>query len=153
PRFSRTVILLIRHGKDGAFGITLNRPVGELPLVRLLEGSGEKDLPKAGNVRIFAGGPVEQQMGFVVHSTDYQREETIAINGELAATTSAETLRDMARGKGPRKTLVVFGYAGWGRGQLEAELARHDWLIATADAALVFDTPRERVWDEAMARR
>jgi putative transcriptional regulator len=59
----------------------------------------------------------------------------------------------MARGKGPRKALVAFGYAGWGRGQLEGELARKDWLVAPADAALVFDVPRERVWDEAMARQ
>jgi putative transcriptional regulator len=153
PRFARTVILLIRHGKDGAFGIALNRPVGQLPLASLLDGSGEKEPSKTGKVRIFAGGPVEQQMGFVVHSTDYQRAETIAINGELAATTSTDILRDMARGKGPRKALLAFGYSGWGPGQLEAEVARHDWLIATADAALVFDAPRERVWDEAMARR
>ncbi len=158
PRFARTVILLIRHGKDGAFGITINRPVGERSLKSLLEPLGDKDLGdqdpgKAGSVRVFAGGPVEQQMGFVLHSTDWQHADTIAINGELAATASAEILRAMARGKGPRRTLVAFGYAGWGPGQLEAELARKDWLVASADATLVFDAPRERVWDDAMARR
>jgi putative transcriptional regulator len=152
PRFRRTVILIVRHGKDGALGITINRPAGERPLASLLEPLGEKDLANAGSVRIFAGGPVQQQTGFVVHSTDYHHAETIAINAELAATTSADILRDMARGKGPRKTLVAFGYAGWATGQLEAELARKDWLVARADAALVFDTPRDRVWDEAMAR-
>ena len=146
------MILIVRHGKDGALGITINRPAGERPLASLLEPLGDKDLANAGSVRIFAGGPVRQQMGFVVHSTDYQHAETIAINAELAATTSADILRDMARGKGPRKTLVAFGYAGWAGGQLEAELARKDWLVASADAALVFDTPRDRVWDEAMTR-
>jgi len=153
PRFARTVILLIRHGKDGAFGITINRPAGERSFQSLLEPLGDKDLEKAGGVRVFAGGPVEQQMGFVLHSIDWEHADTLAINGELAATTSADILRAMARGKGPRKALVVFGYAGWGPGQLEAELARKDWLVATADATLVFDAPRERVWDEAMARR
>jgi putative transcriptional regulator len=152
PRFARTVILMVRHGKDGALGITINRPVGERPLASLLEPLGDKNLEKAGNVRIFAGGPVEQQMGFVVHSVDYQHAETMGINGELAATANADILRDMARGKGPQKALVAFGYAGWASGQLEAELARKDWLIATADEALVFDEPRDRVWDAAMER-
>ncbi len=153
PRFARTVILLIRHGKDGAFGIAINRPVGERSFQSLLEPLGDKDLEKAGGVRVFAGGPVEQQMGFVLHSIDWEHADTIAINGELAATASADVLRAMARGKGPRRTLVAFGYAGWGPGQLEAELARKDWLVASADATLVFDAPRERVWDEALARR
>ena len=152
PRFYRTVILIVRHGKDGAFGITINRPAGERPLASLLEPLGDKAAPNAGSVRVFAGGPVEPQMGFVVHTTDYQHGETIAINGEVAATTSADILRDIARGKGPTKALVAFGYAGWGAGQLEAELARKDWLVTTADEALIFDERRDRVWDEAMAR-
>jgi putative transcriptional regulator len=74
------------------------------------------------------------------------------INTDLAVTASPDVLRDMARNQGPKKALVAFGYAGWAAGQLEAELARDDWLVATADPALVFDTPRERVWDEATAR-
>lgn len=152
PNFHRTVILMVRHGKDGALGITINRPAGERPLASLLELLGDKDTGKAGSVRIFAGGPVQQQMGFVVHTTDYEHAETIAINGELAATTSGDILRDIARGKGPRQALVAFGYAGWAPGQLEAELARKDWLIATADAALVFDERRDRVWEAAMER-
>jgi putative transcriptional regulator len=152
PRFHRTVILMVRHGKDGAFGIVINRPAGERSLADLLEALGDKDLAKGGSVRIFAGGPVQRQMGFVVHTTDYQHAETIIVNEELSATTSADVLRDMARGKGPRKALVAFGYAGWSAGQLERELARKDWLLATADEALVFDEPRERVWDAAMAR-
>jgi putative transcriptional regulator len=153
PNFHRTVILMVRHGKDGALGITINRPAGERPLASLLEPLGDKGLEKAGNVPVFAGGPVEQQIGFVVHSVDYQHAATLAINGELAATANADILRDMARGKGPRKALVAFGYAGWAPGQLENELAQKDWLIATADEALVFDERRDRVWDAAMERQ
>jgi putative transcriptional regulator len=153
PRFARTVILLVRHGKDGAFGITINRPAGEHSFASLLGPLGDKDLARAGSVRVFAGGPVDQQTGFVLHSTDWEHADTVVITAEMAATASADILRAMAHGKGPKKTLVAFGYAGWGAGQLEAELARKDWLVASADAALVFDTPRDRVWDEAMARR
>jgi len=152
PRFYRTVILMAQHGKDGALGITINRPVGERSLASLLEPLGDKAAPNAGSVRVFAGGPVQPQMGFVVHTTDYQHGETIAIGGEVAFTTSADILRDIARGRGPKKALVAFGYAGWGVGQLESELARKDWLVTTADQALIFDERRDRVWDEAMAR-
>ncbi|HKZ96225.1 MAG TPA: YqgE/AlgH family protein, partial [Hyphomicrobiaceae bacterium] len=64
-----------------------------------------------------------------------------------------EVLVDIGHKRGPEKALVAFGYAGWGPGQLESELARDDWFIAPADADLVFDEPREKVWDQAMARR
>jgi putative transcriptional regulator len=153
PRFQRTVILMVKHGKDGALGITINRLVGERSLATLLELLGEKDVASTDRVRIFAGGPVQPEIGFVVHTADYQRQGTIEINGEVAVTAGLDVLRDMDRGKGPQKALVAFGYAGWGPGQLDGELAREDWHVAPADLALIFDAPRERVWDEAQTRR
>jgi putative transcriptional regulator len=153
PRFYRTVILMVRHNKDGAFGITINRPIGERSLASLLEMLGEKDAQAEGNVQIFAGGPVQPGSAFVVHTADYNRSETIAANGRVAVTSSREVFRDIGRKKGPQKVLVAFGYAGWAPGQLEAELARNDWFIAPADPKLIFDESRDRVWEEAMARR
>ncbi len=153
PRFRQTVILIVRHGKAGAFGITINRPVDERPLAKLLEMLGETDVAAQGSARIFAGGPVQPDAGFVVHTTDYAQQGTIEINEELALTTSPDILRAIGRKQGPQKALVAFGYAGWAAGQLEAELARNDWLTTPADASLVFDESRERVWDEAMARQ
>jgi putative transcriptional regulator len=153
PRFERTVILLVKHDKKGALGITINRPLGVRPLAMVLENLGDTVLPGAATVRIFAGGPVQTEIGFVIHSADYDRQETLRITTDLAVTASPDVLRDMARGQGPKKVLVAFGYAGWSAGQLETELARDDWLVAAADPALVFDTPRERVWDAAMAQR
>jgi putative transcriptional regulator len=153
PRFQRTVILIVRHDRKGALGITINRPVGERSLATLLQAMGDSTAPRAGSVRIFAGGPVQPEVGLAIHSAEYDRQETLLINGELAVTASLEVLRDIARNQGPKKSLVALGYAGWSSGQLESELAREDWLVTPASAALVFDTPRERVWDEAMARR
>ncbi len=153
PRFRHTVILLVRHGKEGALGITLNRPVAEVPLASLLKTFGEKDAATQGKVKVFAGGPVQPQAAFVVHTAEYRRSGTIPINGLVAATSSREVLRDIGRNRGPQKTLVAFGYAGWGPNQLESELARKDWYVATADPALIFDEKRERLWDTAMERR
>ncbi len=153
PRFRRTVILMVRHSKDGALGVTINRPVGEKKLASFLQALGDKDAAAEGSVRLFAGGPVQPEVGFVVHTDDYRRKETIVVSGRLAVTSSREILVDIGHKRGPEKALVAFGYAGWGPGQLENELARDDWFIAPADPELVFDEPREKVWEQAMARR
>lgn len=153
PRFQQTVILLVRHNKDGAFGIVLNRPLGKYPLASLLASVGVRDTKADGSIDVFAGGPVQPQAAFVLHSVEYSRDETIAINGVVAATSSREVFRDIGQNRGPSKTLIAFGYAGWGPNQLEAELARDDWFTAMADPALIFDEPRERLWDAATQRR
>ena len=153
PRFSRTVLLMVRHTKDGAFGITINRPLGEHSLAQLLELFGESDASAEGSVQIFAGGPVQPGVCFVVHSADYNRYSTTAVKDFASVSPCKEVLGDIAHKIGPQKVLVAFGYAGWAPGQLESELARNDWATAAADADLVFDVKREGVWDAAMARR
>jgi putative transcriptional regulator len=153
PRFQRTVILMVRHGPDGALGITINRPVQELPIATLLEKLGESDTSVEGSVQVFAGGPVQPGVGFVLHSADYKRTGTVVIDGRFAMTQSREVLRDIGNKGGPEKALVAFGYAGWAPGQLEAELDDEAWLVAPADTTLVFDAARDKVWEQAMARR
>jgi putative transcriptional regulator len=153
PRFTQTVVLMARHDKTGAFGIVINRPVGERPLASLLEALGEKDAGVEGTVRIFAGGPVQRDLGFVVHSADYRASGTIAVDGRVAVTANRDVLRDIARKQGPKKSLIAFGYAGWGPGQLEGEMALRAWFTAQDDEGLVFDEDRDKVWDAAMKRR
>ena len=153
PRFDHAVILMVRHDRDGAMGIVINRPLGEKPLAELLAAFGAKDTPATGNVRIFLGGPVQLEAGFVVHSTDYRRPETMDVDSRFAATSSREVLRDIANKAGPMKSLIAFGYAGWAPGQLEGELAHNVWYTAPADPGLVFDDDRDKVWEHATARR
>jgi putative transcriptional regulator len=153
PRFDHTVVLIVRHNAGGALGIVLNHPMGERPLASLLDAIGETDSAAAGSLRIFSGGPVQPEVGFVIHSTDYHRPETIEINGRVAVTSSREILRDIASQHGPEKMLVAFGYAGWAPGQLEGELAQRAWFTSAADNKLIFDEDRDKVWDDAMAHR
>jgi putative transcriptional regulator len=153
PRFAQTVILMARHDKNGAFGIVINKPLGERPLTSLLTALGEKDDGVAGSVRVFAGGPVQPEIGFVVHSADYRRAGTIVVDGRVAVTSTREILRDIARKQGPQKSLLAFGYAGWGPGQLDGEMALRAWFTAQEDVDLIFDLDRAKVWDEAMKRR
>jgi putative transcriptional regulator len=153
PRFAQTVIFMARHDKNGALGIVINKPVGERPLASLLETLGEKETGVEGSVRIFAGGPVQPELGFVVHSADYRRAETIVVDARVAVTSTREILRDIAHKQGPHKSLLAFGYAGWGPGQLDGEMAQRAWFTAEEDVDLIFDLDRAKVWDEAMKRR
>ena len=153
PRFAHSVILVIRHDETGAFGIVVNRPVGERSINSLLEATGDSDPDAIGSVQVFAGGPVQPERGFVVHSTEYHREETIDVDGRVAMTSSRQILRDMGHNQGPEKSLCAFGYAGWGPAQLEAEIARHDWFTTPEEPKLIFDDDRDNLWEDAMAHR
>jgi putative transcriptional regulator len=156
--FERTVILMAQHSRDGALGIVVNRPLDERPLderpiAGLLAAFGVDAEGVSGKVRVFLGGPVSPEIGFVVHDASYHRTDTIAIDGRVALTPAPDVLRDIGLGKGPTKRLVAFGYAGWAPSQLDNEIARGDWYNVPEDPALVFDDDREKVWAEAMARR
>ena len=152
-RFERSVILIARHNKDGAFGLIINRPAAERPLSQLLEALGEKGSPVSGTVRLFAGGPVQPELGFVIHSPDYMGPQTLGVDGRVSVTMNLDILRDIATGKGPQKSLIMFGYAGWGPGQLEGEIARRSWTTVPADSKLIFDEDREKLWDIVYALR
>jgi len=153
PRFYQAVILIVRHDQKGALGIVVNRPLEDRPLASLLGASGDNDIAVTGSVRIFAGGPVQPEIGFVVHSADYRRADTVDIDGRVAMTSSREILRDIGNNRGPTKSLVAFGYAGWGPGQLEGELEHRFWFTTPQGEKLVFDLDRDKVWDDAMKRR
>ena len=153
PRFAHAVILLLRHDKDGALGIVINRLVAERPVAELLKAAGDKDSDAEGSIRVFEGGPVKRELGFVIHSAEYRRPDTIAVDGKVAMTASKQTLRDIGRNQGPKKYFFAFGYAGWGAGQLEDEIARRDWVTTPEDTDLVFDADRDTLWDRALARR
>jgi putative transcriptional regulator len=152
PRFDHAVILVVRHDKSGALGVVINMPAGTRPLSDLLAAIGEKRVD-AGSVPIYSGGPVQPDMALVLHSADYHAQGTIDVDGRVALTVNPQILRDIAARKGPQKMLFAFGYAGWGAGQLDNELARNVWYTAPEDPKLVFDEDRTKVWDRAMARR
>lgn len=152
PRFAQTVILLVHHDATGAMGIAVNRPIGWRPLAALLQAIGQDAAGAAGQVRVFAGGPVRVDVGFILHSEEYQRVGTVDIDGKVAMTASPEVLEDIARRRGPAKSLMAFGYAGWGPGQLEGELALRVWTMIADDPHLVFDEDRADVWNEALRR-
>ena len=153
PRFANTVILMVRRQDAGALGIVINRLIEERSMASLLAAIGESVTDVEGTVRVFWGGPVETGAGFILHTADYRRDETIPIDMALSMTASRDILLDIAYNRGPLKSLVAFGYAGWGPGQLDAEIAVGGWYTAVADPQLVFDDDRDTLWDKAVARK
>lgn len=153
PRFTHAVILLLRQDETGAFGIVLNHPIEKRSLASLGAATGDQEPGLEGSIEIFAGGPVQPELGFVVHSPDYHDSATLTVGSKVAMTADKQILRDIGHHKGPKEALFAFGYAGWGPGQLEGEIAEHDWFTTTGDPKLIFDYDRDSLWDEAIKRR
>jgi putative transcriptional regulator len=153
PNFDHAVILMVRHNQDGAMGIVINMPTEERPLANILEMLGEKETNVTGKVQLFAGGPVQPEFGFVIHSSDYRGPGTVDVNDHVLMTSNSRILRDIGNSKGPKKSLIAFGYAGWAARQLDDELRRRVWFTTPADVNLIFDENREKLWDSAYARR
>ncbi len=149
PNFSTTVTLICEHNSDGALGIVINRPL-DLNLGSLFEQLDvENPSPDASQNPILMGGPVAPESGFVLHNPIGMFENSLAVSGDIHLTLSRDVLDAMAAGKGPDKTLVALGYAGWGAGQLEDEILANSWLNVPATAEIVFDTPFDERWSSA----
>ena len=158
PRFNHAVILILVHDAGGAFGVVINRPIEEKPIADILaaadDGKGDnKDAGITGTIRVFAGGPVQPELGFVIHTPDYKGEGTITVPDIVAMTPTTDVLRDIGRQKGPAKYFFALGYAGWGAGQLEDEIQHHDWFSTPGDPKLIFDDDRGDLWKHALERR
>ena len=149
PNFSTTVTLVCEHNDDGALGIIINRPLG-LTLSGLFEQLDvDEHRSDHGDDAVFAGGPVGTERGFVLHGSERNYENTLLVSNEIKLTLSRDIIDDMAHGKGPEKSLVALGYAGWGAGQLEQEMLANSWLSVPATSELVFDTPVTDRWHSA----
>ena len=151
-RFERSVILLCAHNEDGAMGLVINKLIESLTLPELLTQLGIEGAGLRGNAHVHFGGPVESGRGFVLHSADYTEEGTITVGGNLALTATLDILRAIGRGDGPRRSLLALGYAGWGPGQLDAEIQANGWLHVAADEAIVFGDDFKDKWQRALGK-
>ena len=143
PRFSRSVVFMCAHNAEGAMGLVVNKTGraaldGASLLKQLgIEGDGFSSAP------VHFGGPVEAARGFVLHSTDYTEQATLVV-GDVGLTATIDILRAIGRGEGPRQRFFALGYAGWGPGQLDAEIQANGWLTVPSDNALLFDEDDRR---------
>jgi putative transcriptional regulator len=151
PNFHHTATLICEHNEEGALGLVINRPT-ELSLGDILDHMKIKTSREAvASQPVFMGGPVQNDRGFVLHEPVGDWEATLKINDRTGITSSRDILEAIARGDGPERSFITLGYAGWGAGQLEDELADNAWLSGPADTAIVFETPCEQRWEAAAA--
>jgi putative transcriptional regulator len=153
PRFFHAVIYMIQHDASGAMGLVVNRPVATVPLARLLADVGADTTGVSGTIRVRLGGPVEVSRGAVLHTAEYAAKETLRVTSLVSVTWEPEILRAIAGGTGPRRSLFALGYAGWGPGQLEAEITAGAWIAVPADEELVFGDNDEGKWEQAISKR
>lgn len=151
PNFFKSVTLMCQHNEEGAIGITINRlsgfTLGEI--LQQLDISCEHEEISA--MKVLEGGPVSPDHGFVLHPPEDGFDSSMRINDDIMVTTSRDILAAIATGNGPQEFLVALGYAGWGNGQLESEMRANAWLSTPADKAILFDSPLQNRWQQAVA--
>lgn len=147
--FFHSVTYICQHDTEGAMGVMINQPI-EMKLGDILEqleiDNQDETLAQQ---QVYFGGPLQQDRGFILHRPSKNWQNTIFISDDIALTTSSDILKDIANQNGPKDSLVALGYAGWGAGQLEDELAQNAWLSVPASAEIIFETPIENRWHAA----
>ena len=151
-RFARTVVYLCAHSAEGAMGLVVNRLIDSLSFHSLLDQLGLEANGDALEMPVHFGGPVESSRGFVLHSADYIQDSTLVIDEDIALTATIDVLKAIASGDGPKERVLALGYAGWGAGQLDAEIQANGWLMVPADHELVFGLDNDTKWERAMAK-
>jgi putative transcriptional regulator len=151
-RFARTVVYLCAHSAEGAMGLVVNRLIDSLSFHSLLDQLGLEANGEALEMPVHFGGPVESSRGFVLHSADYIQDSTLVIDEDIALTATIDVLKAIASGAGPRQRVLALGYAGWGAGQLDAEIQANGWLMVPADHELVFGLDNQSKWQRAIAK-
>lgn len=150
PNFRRAVVLIIHHDASGTFGVVLNRSsdVEASSLFEALELDWRGD-PDAG---IAWGGPVQPETGWVLFdpasSSELQEQASGAGDG-ICFSGTLDVLKRLASAP-PARIRLLMGYAGWGPGQLESELASGAWLVAPVSPEVVFDVDQEAMWSHVI---
>ena len=151
-RFQKTVIVTLENDESGAWGFVINKRLGKMPIALLIDPSlstsEDRERLFKVEVPIFWGGPVNLKEIFILHSTEY-KSKTTKNYGNFSISQDYNVLFDIAENKGPNKSLVIFGYSGWGSGQLEGEMERDHWILSDIDLNITFDKDSNTKWNKA----
>ncbi len=149
PNFAQSVTLVCEHNDQGALGIVINKAL-PMNLAEVFDQLGlDSEQSRVARQPVLRGGPVQTDRGFVLHTPQGHWESSLPFSERVHLTTSRDILDALARGAGPENAVIALGYAGWGAGQLEDEMAQNAWLTVPADARLLFDTPLDERWQAA----
>lgn len=149
-RFEKAVVFLCAHSEQGAMGLVVNQPISDISFQSLLSQLNIEPASETGTIPVLAGGPMDANRGFVLHSPEYTGTATLPVGTQTSLTVTTEILRDIAHGGGPKSFLIMLGYANWGAGQLEEELKQNVWLPVHSSNDLLFDWRLEKKWEFAL---
>ena len=151
-RFAKSVIYLCAHSADGAMGLVVNKLIDTITFPDLLQQLNIETSSTNDQIQVHFGGPVESGRGFVLHSDDYIKETTLVVRDGVALTATIDVLRAIAEGKGPQRSMLALGYAGWAPGQLDSEIRANGWLNVAADENLIFGGKLDNKWTKAIGK-
>lgn len=150
--FERALVLICLHDDEQAMGVIVNDPLPEPDLFEVLAQLDCDPHPDLRGEPVYCGGPVQRERGLVVHTLDYQRDETLRITEKIGLTSTQTILKDIASRRqraAPSAYFLAVGYAGWGAGQLEQEVAMNVWSDCGADPDLIFAGDKQEAWAAA----
>ena len=151
-RFRFAVVYIVSHDHSGAMGIIVNKRKSGLFISDLLEQIGISGDVQVADTPVLDGGPVDIDRGFVLHSSDYFKpESSLIISDTLSLTSTKDVLESLVSDHHPKNAMLAVGYAGWGPGQLEKEIAENSWLVTDADESLVFSKDLDGKWASVLA--
>jgi putative transcriptional regulator len=146
PNFSETVTFLAEHTEEGAMGVVVNRSHPELVMGDVFDELDLDSISEVSSLPLYIGGPVHVGQVFILHGPPFDWKGCQPVSNSVALSNTKDVLEAVARGKGPKSFFVALGCAGWGPGQLEAEILANSWLTCMADDAVLFEIPVEKRW-------
>ena len=147
PIFSKSLIYICKHNKNGTMGIIINKPMISENAAEIIQQTGLKKLQPI--PKIYFGGPVNIEMGLFLHDSTYDIEGTLTISKSISLTSNKQIFSDLKNGSGPEEFCFSFGYAGWGKDQIEREIENGDWLLMPSNDDFIFSVPNSEKWQKA----
>ena len=146
PVFKKSLILICEDNQDGTMGLIVNKPIDNVLIKNMFLSSDIEDIYPAES-KIYFGGPVNLDVGFVLHESNYHTDKTLNISNDLSLTSDERIIKDIKKNNGPNNFLFTLGYAGWDKKQLNNEIKNGDWLIIPANSESIFNMTDDEKWD------
>jgi len=147
--FEKSVIYICEHSVEGAMGLIINKPINQTEIDSILQNNNNLKVDfKIHDKKIFLGGPVLIEKMIVLHSNDITTKNTIPIGNNISITSDKNIMKNICKIQNS-KYKIFLGHSGWGKGQLEREIENGDWLIQKSSNDLIFDMPKETIWEHA----